>query len=58
LSVRGPFFVLGSVLLFALTIRGVDFGLFKFPALGLIVAGPQRRPTRAKLDPTRDDSPC
>ena len=28
------------MLLFALTIRGVDFGVFKFPALGLSVAGP------------------
>lgn len=39
-SIRGPFFILGSVLIFALTIRGVDFGVFKFPALGLAVAGP------------------
>lgn len=47
-SIRGPFFVLGAVLLFALTIRGVDFGKGvdlpvigqKFPALGLLVAGP------------------
>lgn len=39
-SIRGPFFIFGGVLLFALTIRGVDFGLFKFPALGLAVAGP------------------
>ena len=39
-SIRGPFFILGSVLLFAATIRGVDFGVFKLPALGLAVAGP------------------
>lgn len=41
-SLRGPFFVIGAVLLFAATIRGVSFpalGL-EIPALGLIVAGP------------------
>lgn len=41
-SIRGPFFILGAVLLFAATIRGADFpslGL-KFPALGLVVSGP------------------
>jgi putative tricarboxylic transport membrane protein len=39
-SIRGPFFVLGGVLLFALTIRGADLFGIKFPALGLLVAGP------------------
>jgi putative tricarboxylic transport membrane protein len=47
-GIRGLFFVLGAVLLFAFTIRGVDFGKGvnlpyfgnKFPALGLLVAGP------------------
>lgn len=41
-SIRGPFFILGAVLLFAATIRGADFpGLgIKLPALGLIVSGP------------------
>lgn len=39
-SIRGPFFVLGAVVVFALTIRGFDFGPLKFPALGLSIAGP------------------
>jgi putative tricarboxylic transport membrane protein len=47
-SIRGPFFVLGAVLLFAFTIRGVDLGKDvnlpyfgnKLPALGLLVSGP------------------
>lgn len=47
-SIRGPFFVLGAVLLFAMTIRGVDFGKGvslpiigqKFPSLGLLISGP------------------
>jgi hypothetical protein len=47
-GIRGLFFVLGAVILFAFTIRGVDFGKGvnlpyfgnKFPALGLLVAGP------------------
>lgn len=39
-SIRGPFFVLGAVLLFAATIRGFDFGVLKMPPLGLVVAGP------------------
>src|SRR5262245_54248465 len=41
---RGPVFILGAVLLFALLIRGstLSFGSFtiKVPALGLIIAGP------------------
>lgn len=41
-SIRGPFFILGAVLLFAATIRGADFSSLglKFPALGLVVSGP------------------
>lgn len=41
-SIRGPFFVLGAVLLFALTIRGVEFSSLgiKIPAFGLLVSGP------------------
>jgi Tripartite tricarboxylate transporter TctB family len=41
-SIRGPFFVLGAVLLFAATIRGVEFSSLgiKIPAFGLLVAGP------------------
>ena len=41
---RGPFFVLGAVLLFAMTIRGstLTFGSLKIaiPQLGLAIAGP------------------
>jgi Tripartite tricarboxylate transporter TctB family len=62
-SIRGPFFVLGSILLFALTIRGVDFGkvsfpalgldlgAIKLPALGLVVAGPLAVFVSAMADP-------
>jgi hypothetical protein len=58
-SIRGPFFVLGAVLLFAFTIRGVDFGKGvdlpfigqKFPALGLLVAGPLSIVFAAFADP-------
>jgi Tripartite tricarboxylate transporter TctB family len=39
-AIRGPLFVLGAVLLFAATIRGVEFFGVKFPALGLAVSGP------------------
>lgn len=41
-SLRGPFFILGAVLLFALTIRGASFPQWgiEVPSLGLIVAGP------------------
>jgi putative tricarboxylic transport membrane protein len=41
-SLRGLFFVLGAVLLFAATIRGADFPSLgiKLPSLGLLVAGP------------------
>lgn len=50
-SIRGPVFVLGAILLFAATIRGVDFGLFKVPALGLVVAGPLAVIVSALADP-------
>jgi hypothetical protein len=40
-SIRGPFFVLGAVLLFAGVIRGTTIGgTTIIPSLGLIVAGP------------------
>ncbi|EIM25388.1 tripartite tricarboxylate transporter TctB family protein [Microvirga lotononidis] len=39
-SLRGPVFVIGSILAFALTIRGYSFGAFALPGLGLLVAGP------------------
>ncbi len=50
-SIRGPVFVLGSILLFAATIRGVDFGAIKLPALGLVVAGPLAVFVSAIADP-------
>jgi putative tricarboxylic transport membrane protein len=37
---RGLFFVLGAVILFAATIRGIDLFGVKVPPLGLLVAGP------------------
>ena len=39
-GIRGPIFVLGAVLLFAATVRGVKLGGLEIPALGLAVAGP------------------
>jgi Tripartite tricarboxylate transporter TctB family len=40
-SIRGPAFVLGAVLLFAMTIRGVDLGPdINLPYFGLAVSGP------------------
>jgi hypothetical protein len=39
-SLRGPVFVIGSIIAFALTIRGYSFGSFAIPGLGLLVAGP------------------
>ena len=43
-NLRGPVFVLGSVVLFALTIRGATLSLgdwkFAIPQLGLAIAGP------------------
>jgi Tripartite tricarboxylate transporter TctB family len=50
-SLRGPVFVLGAILLFAATIRGVDFGIFKLPALGLVVSGPLAVFVSALADP-------
>nr|WP_047580339.1 tripartite tricarboxylate transporter TctB family protein [Methylobacterium sp. ZNC0032] len=39
-SWKGIFFALGGACLFALTIRGFEFGPVSVPALGLLVAGP------------------
>jgi len=40
-AIRGPVFVLGSVILFAITIRGASFGgVTLIPPLGLLVSGP------------------
>ncbi|HRK18322.1 MAG TPA: tripartite tricarboxylate transporter TctB family protein [Hyphomicrobiaceae bacterium] len=44
-SIRGPFFILGAIVLFALTIRGTAIPIDGkqvqvVPALGLLVAGP------------------
>lgn len=50
-AIRGPFFVLGAVLLFAATIRGFDFGALKMPALGLAVSGPLAVDVSAFADP-------
>ncbi len=51
-SIRGPFFVLGAVLLFAATIRGFDFGGgMKMPSLGLAASGPLAVMFSAFADP-------
>ncbi len=39
-SLRGPVFVIGAILAFALTIRGYAIGPLVIPGLGLLVAGP------------------
>jgi hypothetical protein len=39
-SIRGPFFIIGAILAFAVTIRGYAFGDLAVPGLGLMVAGP------------------
>lgn len=39
-SWKGVFFALGGTCLFALTIRGFEFGPIQLPPLGLLVAGP------------------
>jgi len=39
-SLRGPVFVLGAILAFALTIRPFSLGELTTPGLGLVVAGP------------------
>jgi hypothetical protein len=54
-QLRGPIFVLGAVLAFALTIRGASFTLgswtLKIPQLGLVVAGPLSVFISAMADP-------
>ncbi|WP_201833161.1 tripartite tricarboxylate transporter TctB family protein [Microvirga zambiensis] len=39
-SLRGPVFVIGAIVAFALTIRPFSFGSFATPGLGLLFAGP------------------
>jgi hypothetical protein len=39
-SLRGPVFVIGAILAFAVTIRGYSFGSLVVPGLGLLVSGP------------------
>lgn len=44
-SLRGPFFILGAIVLFAMTIRGMAIPMpggfqLQVPALGMLVAGP------------------
>jgi hypothetical protein len=39
-SLRGPVFVIGAIVAFALTIRPFSFGAFSTPGLGLLFAGP------------------
>jgi hypothetical protein len=39
-SLRGPVFVIGAILAFAVTIRPFAFGPVTIPGLGLVVAGP------------------
>lgn len=39
-SLRGPVFVIGAILAFAVTIRGYAFGSLVIPGLGMLVAGP------------------
>ncbi|WP_414471935.1 tripartite tricarboxylate transporter TctB family protein [Microvirga sp. M2] len=39
-SLRGPFFIILSILAFAVTIRPFSFGPLALPGLGLVVAGP------------------
>jgi Tripartite tricarboxylate transporter TctB family len=50
-SWRGPVCVLGAVVAFGLTLRGFDFGLFRVPALGLVVAGPLAVSLASLADP-------
>lgn len=40
ISFRNVLFVMGGVCVFALTIRGFDFGPISIPSLGLLVSGP------------------
>jgi hypothetical protein len=39
-SLRGPVFIIGAIVAFALTIRPFSFGGFATPGLGLLFAGP------------------
>jgi hypothetical protein len=39
-SLRGPVFVIGAILAFAITIRPFSLGSLSIPGLGLVVAGP------------------
>jgi Tripartite tricarboxylate transporter TctB family len=39
-SLRGPVFVIGAILAFAITIRPFSFGPLAVPGLGMVVAGP------------------
>jgi Tripartite tricarboxylate transporter TctB family len=39
-SLRGPVFVIGAILAFAITIRPFSFGPFAMPGLGMVIAGP------------------
>ncbi len=39
-SLRGPVFVIGAILAFAVTIRPFSFGPLVIPGLGMVVAGP------------------
>ena len=50
-SARGLICILGAAIAFALTIRGFDLGLFRIPALGLVVAGPLAITLAALADP-------
>ncbi|MEQ1615130.1 MAG: tripartite tricarboxylate transporter TctB family protein [Hyphomicrobiaceae bacterium] len=50
-SMRGLICVLGSVIAFGLTIRGFNFGAFKLPTLGLVVAGPLAVSLASLADP-------
>jgi hypothetical protein len=37
---RGTFALIGAIVVFAITIRGVHIGPLRLPALGLVIAGP------------------
>ncbi len=39
-SLRGPVFVIGAILAFAITIRPFSFGPLAIPGLGMVIAGP------------------
>jgi hypothetical protein len=48
---RGLLCILGAVVAFGLTLRGFDLGLFRVPALGLVVAGPLAVALSSLADP-------